>query len=72
MWMRLYIELRRSSREKRLAISGDYYVYLLESEFDVEPRDHLFSFSHTMSGEYSKLWYDAMREEIEFMAKNKV
>jgi hypothetical protein len=66
------VELRRSSRVRRPSISGDYYVYLLESDFDVGPKNDPISFSHAMSNENSKFWYNAMIEEIESMAKNQV
>ena len=66
------VELRRSSRVRRPSISGDYYVYLLESDFDAGPKNDPISFSHAMSDENSKFWYNAMIEEIESMAKNQV
>jgi hypothetical protein len=66
------VGLRRSSKVRRPSIFGDYYVYLLESNFDVGPKDDPISFSHPMSDENSKFWYNAMIEEIESMAKNQV
>jgi hypothetical protein len=66
------VELRRFSRVRGPSIFGDYYVYLLESDFDVRPKDDPISFSHAMSDENSKFWYNVMIEEIESMAKNKV
>jgi hypothetical protein len=66
------VGLRRSSKVRRPSIFGDYYVYLLESNFDVGPKDDPISFSHPMSDENSKFWYNAMIEEIESMTKNQV
>ena len=66
------VELRRSSRVKRPAISDDYFVYLLESDFDVGHNDDPISFSHAISGNNSTFWYEAMKEEMESMAKNQV
>jgi hypothetical protein len=65
------VELR-FSRVRRSSISGDYYVHLLEFYFDVGSKNDPISFSHAMSNENSKFWYNAMIEEIEFMAKNQV
>jgi hypothetical protein len=64
------VGLKRSYRIIRPAISSDYIVYLKESDFDVGPKDDPNSFSQAMSGEHSTLWLKAMKEEMEFMAKN--
>jgi hypothetical protein len=66
------VELRKSSRIRRPAISTDYVVYLQEFDFDVGPKDDPSVFSQAMSGDNSTLWYDAMKEEMESMAKNQV
>ena len=66
------VELRRSSRIIRPAISSDYIVYLQESDFDVGPKDDPKLFSQAMSGEHSILWFNAIKEEIEYMAKYQV
>jgi hypothetical protein len=66
------VELRRSSRIRRLAIFTDYVVHLQESDFDVGPKDDPIMFSQATSGDNSTLWYDAMKEEMESMAKNQV
>ena len=54
-----------------MAISSDYIVYFQEFDYNVGPRDDHFSFSQAMNGEKSKLWYDAMNDEMESMAKIK-
>jgi hypothetical protein len=66
------VELRKSSRIRRPAISTNYVVYLQEFDFDVGPKDDPSVFSQAMSGDNSTLWYDAMKEEMESMAKNQV
>ncbi|XP_075111761.1 uncharacterized protein LOC142181949 [Nicotiana tabacum] len=66
------VGMRKSSRVQKPAISSDYVVYLQESDYDIGLRDDPCSFSQAMSGENSTLWYDAMKEELESMAKNKV
>jgi hypothetical protein len=55
------VELRKSFRIRRPAISIDYVVYLKESVFDVGPKDDPSMFSHAMSGDNSTLWYNAMK-----------
>jgi len=51
--------------------SNDYIVYLQESDFDIGPKDDPTSFSQVMSDGYSIFWYDAMKEEMKSIAKNK-
>lgn len=63
---------RRSSRTKRSAIPSDYVVYLQESDYDIGLKKDPISFSQAMNQENSSLWYDAMKEEMESMIKNKV
>ena len=66
------IILRRSIRERRAAISSDYIGYLQEYDIDISARDDLITFSQTMSGSESKLWYDAMKDEMNLMVNNQV
>ena len=66
------VGVRKSSRVRKPAISSDYVVYLQESDYDIGLKDDPYSFSQAMSGENSTFWYDAMKEELESMAKNKV
>lgn len=58
------IELRTSSKIRKLAICNDYYVYLLEIDFEEEPKDDHISFSHAMSGKNLRCWHDAITEEM--------
>jgi hypothetical protein len=57
---------------RRPGFSTDYVVYLQESDFDVGPKDDPSVFSQAMNGDNSTLWYDAMKEDMESMAKNQV
>jgi transposase InsO family protein len=66
------VGLRRSSRISRPAIPSDYVVYLQEYDFDVGPKDDPKLFSQAMSGDNSTFWFNAMKEEMESMAKNQV
>lgn len=47
-------------------------VYFQEFDYNIGPKDDLNSFSQAMSGEDFILWYDAIKKEMESMAKNKV
>ncbi|KAA0032875.1 Retrovirus-related Pol polyprotein from transposon TNT 1-94 [Cucumis melo var. makuwa] len=66
------IELRRSVRSRRSAISDDYLVYLHESEFDLSIDDDPVSFSQAIKGDNSTTWLDAMKEELKSMNDNEV
>ena len=62
--------LRRSTRERKSAISGDYVVYLQELVFNVRVINDLETFSQNMNSKESKLWFDAMKDEMDSMASN--
>ncbi|KAL5823734.1 hypothetical protein ACOSQ4_021634 [Xanthoceras sorbifolium] len=64
--------LRRSTRTKRSAIPSDYVVYLQESDYNVGAENDPESFSQAMSCKESKLWYNAMIDEMSSMKSNKV
>ncbi|KAK4395839.1 hypothetical protein Sango_1738200, partial [Sesamum angolense] len=64
--------LRRSTRIKRSTIPSDYMVYLQESKFNIGVKNDPEIFSQAMRSGESNLWYDAMKEEINSMAFNKV
>ncbi|KAL4348515.1 hypothetical protein GQ457_17G027250 [Hibiscus cannabinus] len=64
--------LRRSTRERKSAISSDYVVYLQESDYNVGAENDPESFSQAMSCNESKLWYDAMKDEMNSMKNNEV
>ena len=64
--------LRRSQRSKRSAISDDYIVYLQESDFDIDVKEDLVTFSQAIKGDDLNKWIDAMQEELKSMSINKV
>ena len=64
--------LRRSTREKRPAISNDYVVYSVEQECDLSIDKDPLSFKQAMNCDDSEKWYNAMKEELKSMDDNKV
>ena len=66
------MSLRRSTRIKKPVISSDYVVYLQESVYDFGAADDPQVFSQAVNCSNSKLWYDAMKDEMESMAHNDV
>jgi len=65
------IPLRRSTRERRSAISDDYLVYLQESEIDSAIDDPV-SYKKAIECEESDKWIDAMKDELKSMEQNQV
>ena len=63
---------RRSTREKRSAISNDYIVYALEHESDLSIDNDPIFFDQDMSSENSDKWLIAMKEELKSMDDNNV
>ena len=61
--------LRRSKRERRPAISYDYVLYLHE---DGTLLDDPVTVSQAIGGKDSSRWYDAIKEDMNSMGKNKV
>ncbi|XP_075101857.1 uncharacterized protein LOC142177284 [Nicotiana tabacum] len=66
------VELIRSQRQKRSAISDDYLVYLHESETDFGIDNDPISFSQAIESNNSDKWLDAMKDELKSMEQNKV
>ncbi|EOY31778.1 Gag-protease-integrase-RT-RNaseH polyprotein [Theobroma cacao] len=64
--------IRRLTRMKKLAIPSDYIVYLQEIDYNVGVKNDLETFSQVMSCKESKLWYNAMKDEMNSMAFNGV
>jgi transposase InsO family protein len=65
--------LRRSTREKRSAISDDYIVFLQEHEIDIGVmEDDPISFHQAIESSNSQKWIYAMNEEIKSMKDNNV
>jgi len=66
------ITLRRSTRVRKSAIPDEFIVYLQESDYNIEADNDPETFSQAMSSKESNLWHDAMKEEMNSMASNKV
>ncbi|RVW88887.1 Retrovirus-related Pol polyprotein from transposon TNT 1-94 [Vitis vinifera] len=67
------MSLRRSTRERRNAISDDYIVYLQEREVESEMmEDDPINFQQAMKSSNSQKWIEAMNEEYKSMQDNKV
>lgn len=65
--------LRRSTRERRSAVSNDYIVFLQEHEVDIGMvEDDPINFRQAMESSNSQKWLDAMNEEIKSMKDNDV
>ncbi|RVW15878.1 Copia protein [Vitis vinifera] len=64
---------RRSTRERRNAISDDYIVYLQEREVESGMmEDDPINFQQAMKSSNSQKWIEAMNEEYKSMQDNKV
>lgn len=65
--------LRRSTRERRFALSDDYIVYLQEHEVENGmSKDDPINFRQAMESSNSHKWIEAMNEEYKSMQDNKV
>ena len=65
--------LRRSTRERRSAISDDYVVFLQEHEVDIGVvEDDPINFRQAIESSNSQKWIDAMNEEMKSMKENDV
>ncbi|GAB2268162.1 hypothetical protein Dimus_038698 [Dionaea muscipula] len=65
-------EVRRSSRERRSAISDDYYVYHLEAEADLDVETDPISYRQALNSIHHEKCQQAMEEELASMHKNNV
>ena len=61
------VPLRRSTRERRKAISDDYVVFLQEHEFDTGLEDDPTSVNQAKQCTNSEKWIAAMQEEMKSM-----
>ena len=66
------VTLRRLTRIKKHALPSDYQVHLQESQYDFGVENDPKSFLQAINSCNSKLWYDAMKDELESMKNNKV
>ncbi|EOY26152.1 Uncharacterized protein TCM_027567 [Theobroma cacao] len=56
------VPLRRSSRQRKLAISNDYMVFLRESDYDISHVEDLVTFNYTINCTQSAIWMDAIKD----------
>ena len=67
------MSLRRSTIERRSAISDEYLVYLQEHEDGISlTKDYSINFCQAMKSSNSQKWIGAMEEEIKSMRDNDV
>ena len=67
------MSLRRSTRERRSAISDDYVVFLQEHEVDIGVvEDDPINFRQAIESSNSQKWIDVMNEEMKSMKDNDV
>ena len=59
---------------RKPAIPSDYVVYLQESDpdYNIGAKNDPETFSQAISCKESKLWYDAMKDEMNSMTSNRV
>ncbi|RVW25654.1 Retrovirus-related Pol polyprotein from transposon TNT 1-94 [Vitis vinifera] len=58
------VEMRRSQRTRRLALSNDYYVYLGEGEYDIGEEVDPTTYCEALSSDKANEWLIAMRDEM--------
>ncbi|RDX85000.1 hypothetical protein CR513_33870, partial [Mucuna pruriens] len=58
--------------KKKTAIPSDYVVYIQELDYNIGAKNNSETFSQAMSSKESNLWYNAMKDEINYMASNQV
>ena len=64
--------LRRSTRARKTTIPSDYVVYLQEYDYNIGVENDPETFLQAISFKESNLWYDAMKDEMNYMASNGV
>ena len=58
------MEVRRSQRTRRPAISNDYYVYLEEGEYDIGEEVNLTTYIEDPNSEKVNEWLIVMGDEM--------
>ena len=66
------VEMRRSQRTRRPALSNDYYVYLGEGEYDIGEEVDPTTYCEALSSDKANEWLIAMRDEMQSMSDNDV
>ena len=60
------------TRVRKSTILSDYVVYLQESNYNIGVEKDPKKFSQSMNCKESKLWYNVMKEEMDFIRSNDV
>ncbi|RDX96336.1 hypothetical protein CR513_21008, partial [Mucuna pruriens] len=67
------VPLKKSTRERKSAISDDYVVYLQEHKDDIDLiKEYPINFSQDMQSSNSQKWIDVLNDEIKLMVDNDV
>ena len=66
------IPLRRLERAHRPTILDDYFVYLLEHEYDMDDVSKPTTYKEAIISPQSNFWINAMKDEMTSMSHNKV
>ena len=66
------VEVRRSQRTRRPAISIDYYVYLGEGEYDIGEEVNPTTYSEDLNSDKLNEWLIAIGDEMQSMSDNDV
>ena len=66
------VEVRRSQRTRRPAISNDYYVHLKKGEYGIREEVNLTTYSEALNSDKENEWLIAMGDEIQSMSNNDV
>ena len=61
------VEVRRSQKTRKPAISNDYYVYLEEGEHDIGEEVTLITYSEALNSDKVNKWLIAMGDEMQSM-----
>ena len=66
------MEMRRTQRTRRHALSNDYYVYIGDGEYDIGEAVDPTTYHEALSSDKANEWLIAMRDEMQFMLDNDV
>ena len=66
------VEVRRSQRTRRPAISNDYYVYLGKKDYDIGEEVNPTTYKETLNSDKVNEWLIAIGDEMQSMSDNDV
>ena len=66
------LPIRKSQRQRKPALSSDFFLYLQETEYNIGDEDDPATYSQAIKSIRADLWHTAMIEELESMERNKV